>query len=233
MSGSNEGMEEGLLAKTESIALVGTVASLVEAEVHVATGVPKFTIVGLPAQSVQEAEQRTRSALVSTDYRWPPARIVANLAPGALRKEGTHFDLPIALGILAGDGEIEPRALEDWILIGELALDGSIRPVRGALAAAIACREAGRRGLICPAANAPEAALVDGIEVVPVTRLKQCVAFLSGDWLPSPIEATELDDQSSVEDMREVRGHAYAKRAAEIAAAGGHNLLAYGFDTPV
>ena len=217
-----------MLAKTESVALVGTLASLVEVEVHVATGVPRFTIVGLPARSVQEAEQRTRSALVSAGYRWPPARIVANLAPGALRKEGTHFDLPIALGILAGDGGAESSALEGWDLIGELALDGSIRPVRGALAAAIACREAGRRGLVCPAANAPEAALVEGIEVIPVTMLKQCVAFFSGDWLPGPIEVRHLDSQQTTEEMREVRGHAHAKRAAEIAAAGGHNLLLCG-----
>jgi magnesium chelatase family protein len=221
-------MEEQLLAKTESIALVGTLASLVEVEVHVTTGVPKFTIVGLPAKSVQEAEERTRSALASTDYRWPPARIVANLAPGALRKEGTHFDLPIAVGIIAGDGRADRSALQGWILIGELALDGSVRPVRGALAAAIACRDAGRRGLICPAANAPEAALVAGIEVIPITKLEHCVAFLAGDWLPGPVEAIEIDSQQAGDDMRDVRGHASAKRAAEIAAAGGHNLLLSG-----
>ena len=107
-----------MLAKSESIALLGTTARVVEVEVHVATGVPRFSIVGLPAKSVCEAEQRTRSALVSSGERWPPARIVANLAPGALRKEGTHFDLPIALGILAGDGRIEAQRLEGWLAIG-------------------------------------------------------------------------------------------------------------------
>src|ERR671933_338572 len=119
-----------VLSKTESVALVGTDARMVEVEVHVTSGVPRFTIVGLPAKSVQEAEQRTRSALLSSEQRWPPSRIVANLAPGALRKEGTHFDLPIALGILAGDGRIERDRLDGWVSIGELALDGSVRPVR-------------------------------------------------------------------------------------------------------
>jgi magnesium chelatase family protein len=218
-----------LLAKTEAVALVGTVASLVEVEVDVGTGVPKFTIVGLPARSVREAEQRTRSAIASMNgFNWPSARITANLAPGALRKEGTHFDVAIALGIMATDENLDRDALAGWVVGGELALDGSVRPVPGTLAAAIACREGGRRGLICPAPNAPEAALVDGIEVVPVSTLRDCVSFFSGDWLPGPIEAAESDSITAIEDMREVRGHAHAKRAAEIAAAGAHNLLLVG-----
>lgn len=218
-----------MLAKTESIALVGTEARLVEVEVHVfSSGLPTFTIVGLPTKSVQEAEQRTRSALDSSGEKWPPGRSVANLAPGALRKEGTHFDLAIALGILVGNKRIEQQAVESWIAIGELGLDGGLRPVRGTLPAAIACHKSGRRGLICPSANASEAALVDGIEVVPVQSLQEAILFLTGDWLPPAIRSQDAEEPQALENMYEVRGHASAKRAAEVAAAGGHNLLLVG-----
>jgi len=134
-----------MLAKTESVALIGTEAHLVEVEVDVGTGVPRFTIVGLPSSTVREADQRVRSALLSSDESWPGQRITANLAPGALRKEGTHFDLPLAFGVLAANRRIPPEPLADWVIVGELALDGSVRPVRGTLAAAISCREAGRK----------------------------------------------------------------------------------------
>lgn len=206
--------------------MIGTEAHLVEVEVHVTTGVPKFTIVGLPSSSVKEAEQRTRSALLSSDERWPPARMVANLAPGALRKEGTHFDLPLALGILAGDGMIDPALLADWILIGELALNGRVRPVRGTLPAAMTCRRERRRGLICPRANAAEALLVEDVEVVPVESLSEAIQFLRGDWLPPPLPPLPPPDEGSTsEDMRDVRGQSEAKRVLELAAAGGHNAL--------
>ena len=213
---------------TASVALIGTEAHIVDIEVHVTTGVPGFTLVGLPTTSVREAEQRTRSALVSSDERWPPSRKVANLAPGALRKEGTHFDLPLALGIVAADGRLEPESLEGWVVLGELALDGSVRPVRGVLAAAISCRERGRRGIICPAANAGEATLVDGIEVVPVASLAQCLGFLRGRWDPPSCEPPRPVEQDRAYDIRDVRGHASAKEAFEIAAAGGHNVLLEG-----
>jgi magnesium chelatase family protein len=151
-----------LLATTESFALVGTEARLVQVEVDVDSGIPGFSIVGLPAKSVREAEQRTRSAINATPgERWPRERIVANLAPGALRKDGTHFDLAIALGVLAAKRRIPEESLAGWMCLGELALDGNVRRVPGTLAAAIACRANGRRGLICPAANAGEAALLD------------------------------------------------------------------------
>ena len=153
-----------MLAKTESIAIVGTDAHLVEIEVDVSpSGLPGFTIVGLPTKSVREAEQRTRSAIEASGRTWVRRRVVANLAPGGLRKDGTHFDLPLALGLLAGAQLIDGRPLEGWVIIGELALNGTLRPVRGALAAAMACRSAGRRGLVCPAPNAPEAALAAAI----------------------------------------------------------------------
>ncbi|MDQ4027396.1 MAG: hypothetical protein M3214_04995, partial [Actinomycetota bacterium] len=162
-----------MLAKTSSVALVGTEARLVDVEVQTgASGVPGLSIVGLPTTSVREAAQRVRSALESSGFTWPSRRMVANLAPGALRKEGTHFDLPIALGILENDGRLDEKSSESWVVVGELALDGSIRPVSGVLAAAMACREEGRRGVICAAVNAPEAALVTGIEVIAVPSIQ-------------------------------------------------------------
>ena len=213
---------------TASVALIGTEAHVVDIEVHVTQGIPAFTLVGLPSTSVREAEQRTRSALVSSEERWPPVRMVANLAPGALRKEGPHFDLALAAGIVAADRRLDPGALSDWLVMGELGLDGTVRPVRGVLAAAITCREAGRRGLICPAANAGEAQLIDGIEVVGVKSLTECLQYLRGRWTPPPLEAPKPLASSGTADMRAVRGQSEAKRALEIAAAGGHNVLLLG-----
>jgi len=218
-----------MLAKTESVALIGTEAHLVEVEVDVGTGVPRFAIVGLPSSTVRESDQRVRSAIISSSESWPQQRITANLAPGALRKEGTHFDLPMALGVLAASGRVPSEPLAGWIVVGELALDGSVRPVRGTLAAAITCREAGHKGIVCPAANAAEAALVEDIEVVPVTSLRDCINWTKGWWEPPEVPATSaVAPESSCPDMTEVRGQGTAKTALEIAAAGGHNLLLAG-----
>lgn len=217
-----------MLAKTLSVALIGADAHLVEVEVHTTQGVPNFTVVGLPTKSVREAEQRTRSALLSSDQRWPPCRTVANLAPASLRKEGTHFDLAIAIGILAADKRLDPGAADGWVFLGELSLDGSLRSVRGALPAAMAAHRAGCKGIVCPAANAAEAALVDGLEVVPIERLGQALAFLRGKWAPAPVEATPPAAPSEVPDMAEVLGQPVARGAVEVAAAGGHNLLMRG-----
>ena len=217
-----------MLARLKSIAIVGTEACLVDVEVDILTGIPAFRIVGLPARSVTEAEQRTRSALAAADYEWPRQRIVANLAPGALRKEGTHFDLPLALGILARKELIPLPPLEGWIFMGELGLDGAVRRAPGVLAAAIACRQAGLKGLVCPAPNAAEAITVEGIEVVPVGRLDECIKWSRGLWSPPPVEIANVSSRPALEDMREVRGQRVAKQALEIAAAGGHNLLLAG-----
>jgi magnesium chelatase family protein len=217
-----------VLARLKSIALVGTEAQLVDVEVDVLTGIPTFRIVGLPAKSVTEAEQRTRSALAAVGHDWPRERIVANLAPGALRKEGTHFDLPLALGILARKELIPLPPLEGWIFMGELALDGTVRRSPGTLAAAIACRQEGLKGIVCPAVNAAEAVTVDGIEVVPVTDLEECIRWSRGLWSPAAIEVMAPPVATGRDDMREVRGQTVAKQALEIAAAGGHNLLLAG-----
>jgi magnesium chelatase family protein len=218
-----------LLAKVESVALVGTEARPVQVEVFVGQGVPAFRIVGLPSASVREAEQRVRSALTESSERWPPQKIVANLAPGALRKEGTHFDLSLAMGVVAADARLPVDALEGVVALGELALDGRVRPVRGALAAAIACRELGGRTLICPRGNVAEAGAVSGVRVIPVATLKEALSFLRGTWLPGPFETKPISDEFPVhEDLSDVRGHENPKTALEVAAAGGHNLLLLG-----
>jgi magnesium chelatase family protein len=201
-----------MLAKTESVALIGTEAHLVEVEVDVGTGVPRFTIVGLPSSTVREADQRVRSAILSSSESWPQQRITANLAPGALRKEGTHFDLPLAFGVLAASGRILRDPMEGWIVVGELALDGSVRPVRGTLAAAIACRESGRKGIICPAANAVEASLVEGIEVVPVRSLRECVDWAKGAWSPDARPVTQDPVQPVYPEIERCAARAQRKR---------------------
>jgi Subunit ChlI of Mg-chelatase/Magnesium chelatase, subunit ChlI len=213
------------VANTHTVAIVGTHARLVNVEVSIGSGLPSFRIVGLPAASVREAEQRTRSAIEKSGEHCPSVKIVANLAPGGLRKEGTHFDLPIALGILGASGRVRAELMRDWVAVGELALDGSVRPVRGALAAATSCRRDRKRGLLCPAGNAAEAAAVRGVEVVPVARLQDCLGFLKGEWKPPPIEEIPMQPEGGGADMSEVRGHPLAKEAMEIAAAGGHNVL--------
>lgn len=217
-----------MLAKTLSVALIGADAHLVEVEVHATQGVPNFTVVGLPAKSVREAEQRTRSALLSSDQRWPPCRTVANLAPASLRKEGTHFDLAMAIGILAADRRLDPAAAERWVFVGELSLDGSVRAVRGTLPAAMAAARHGCKGIVCPAANAAEAALVGDVDVVPVAELAQAIAFLRGKWMPQPCTPVSPPPAPEVEDMADFRGQPWARRVLEVAAAGGHNLLMRG-----
>ncbi len=219
-----------MLAKIESVALVGTEARPVQIEVFVGQGVPTFRIVGLPSTSVREAEQRVRGALEESSERWPPHKIVANLAPGALRKEGTHFDLAIALAVAAADERLDPAALQEVVAVGELALDGRLRPIRGTLAAAMMCRDSGRSRLICPRQNASEALLVEGIqEVVPASNLGECLAFLRGKIEIPPLKKSARPPRRSFGgDLQDICGAQSARRALEIAAAGGHNLFLVG-----
>ncbi len=222
-----------MLAKSLSVTLVGADAHIVDVEVHATQGIPNLTIVGLPAKSVRESEQRTRSALLSSEQRWPPSRVVANLAPASLPKEGTHFDLALAVGMLAADARLDRACLDGWVFVAELALDGAVRPVRGVLPAAISTRRAGLKGLVCPAVNACEAALVDGLEVVPVSTLGECLRFLRGEWEPLPIEVPAAPEPPEPDDLADVRGQDAARKALEAAAAGGHSFLAFEIDTPV
>lgn len=218
------------VAITDSVAFIGADAHLVHVEVDIGKGVPGFRVVGLPNASVREAEQRVRSALLESKEPWTSIRKTANLSPGYLRKEGTHFDLALALGVAGADGNIklEPETLKEWLCVGELALNGAVQPVRGVLAAALAARDGGKRGIVCPLPNASEAALVEGIEVVGITSLREALDFFKGGWEPARIPRFAAPQVVDPPDLRAVRGHDYAKRALEIAAAGGHNLLLIG-----
>jgi len=215
------------LAVVHSRALAGIDAPPVTVEVHLSNGLPGLSIVGLPETEVKESRDRVRSALLTAKFEFPMRRITVNLAPADLPKEGGRFDLPIALGILAASGQIPCSALKDIEFIGELALTGQLRGVRGALTAALAARAA-RRALLLPAANADEAVLADSANVYAAVHLLDVTAHLHGAALLPAHRLVVLPVEDSGPDLREVRGQQNAKRALEIAAAGGHSLLLIG-----
>jgi magnesium chelatase family protein len=220
-----------MLARVKSGALKGVDAYIVEVEVDLAPGLPAFTTVGLPETAVKEAKDRVRAALKNSGYKFPGNRITINLAPADVRKEGTGFDLPVAVGLLAAQGVVPPEGLEKYLLFGELSLDGRLKPTRGVLSMALATREAGL-SLILPRENAREAAVVQGLELYAVETLAQVVDFLAGrlQLEPTPPLAPEeagWEPQDEV-DFKEVRGQEPVKRALLLAAAGGHNVLMVG-----
>ena len=215
------------LAVVHSRALAGIEAPEVTVEVHLSNGLPSLSIVGLPETEVKESRDRVRSALLTAQFEFPTRRITVNLAPADLPKEGGRFDLPIALGILAASGQIPASALEAHEFLGELALTGELRPVRGALTAALRALAAGRT-LVLPLANADEAALASNARILGATHLLAVTAHLHGRAsLPVHTPATP-SAAADVPDLHEVRGQQRAKRALEIAAAGGHSLLLIG-----
>jgi len=221
-----------MLVKTYSCAVRGIEATKIAIEVNVTQGI-RFFIVGLADHAIRESQQRIELALTNTGFGWPRFRVVINLAPADIRKEGTHFDLPLAIGILAATHQVSSALLGDYLALGELSLDGSVMPVRGVLPMVLMAREEGFRGVIVPYKNAGEASVVDGIEVVTVSDLGSVVSFLNGEprVIPDKPKATSVfrDQVDPYEiDFTEVRGQEAVKRAMLIAAAGNHNLILIG-----
>lgn len=222
-----------MLAKVDSCSVIGIDGFLVDVEVDISNGLPGLYIVGLPEASVKESRDRVKTAIKNSGYSFPVEKVVVNLAPADVKKEGAGFDLPIAMAILMASGQIPSQKVADYLVVGEISLDGSLKPVRAVLSYALLAKQKGFKGIILPFDNADEAAMVQGVDVLPVTHISQAVDFFAGFSMLAP---HELDLTVSCEpgagldlaDFSEVRGQFAVKRALEIAAAGFHNVLLTG-----
>src|SRR5262245_47040460 len=219
-----------MLASLRTAAVIGVDACPVHVEVDVSFGFPSFTMVDLPDASVRESRDRVRAAIRNSGFEFPAHRITVNLAPADVRKAGASFDLPIALGILAAQGVVERREIADCVLLGELSLDGSIQPTRGVLPVAAAARRDGVAAILLPAPNAGEAAVVSGLAVYGVLSLADAVQALNdpASRPSTPAPPPPAPPAHEPPDLVDVRGQLLARRALEIASAGGHNLLLVG-----
>jgi magnesium chelatase family protein len=221
-----------VLAKVLSSSVIGIDAYLVEVEVDIIQGLPSFTTVGLPEAAVKESKERVKSAIHNSGYAFPDDRITVNLAPANIKKDGTGFDLPIALGILTATGIVPRNAMEQFLAMGELSLDGRVKPVNGSLSTALAAKTAGYGGILVPYDNGLEASVVKGIQVYPIKTLSQVVSCLGGFSKITPMEtdiSAHFEKSERFEaDFSEVMGQEHVKRAMEVAAAGGHNIVMVG-----
>ncbi len=221
-----------MLAKVYSATIAGIEAYPIEIEVDVTQGLPSFSIVGLPDQAVRESKDRVKPALKNSGFEFPVKRITVNLAPADLKKEGPSFDLPIAIGLLTATKLIKRDRLTDYFILGELSLDGSLRPVKGILPTVLKAKGLKKKGVILPEENAREAALIKGINIYPVGSLKRVIDFLEGriEILPFSLEVKNLFKERAIYpvDFNEVAGQEHVKRALEVAVSGGHNALLLG-----